>query len=196
MRESRQSQKAPFVKKRCFINAQPPSKWCAYAPASFQQAKKGNAFYRAGFIESWGRGIKKITDACKSYGINNPKYSILPSSVTVEFDSNITQENTQEIAQENLSKKQKEILGLIESDPNITREAIAKRTGFSSDSVKYNLDVLKKKGILSREGSTKNGKWVIKQLVNSLQGAFRSLLIIFLYLFPFFLYFSGLLYYC
>ena len=101
-----------------------------------------------------------------SYGINNPKYSILPSSVTVEFDSNITQEITQEIAQEitqeNLSKKQKEILGLIESDPNITREAIAKRTGFSSDSVKYNLDVLKKKGILSREGSTKNGKWVIK----------------------------------
>ena len=125
-----------------------------------------NAFYRAGFIESWGRGIKKITDACKSYGINNPKYSILPSSVTVEFDSNITQEIaqeiTQEITQENLSKKQKEILGLIESDPNITREALAKRTGFSPDSVKYNLDVLKKKGILSREGSTKNGKWVIQ----------------------------------
>ena len=90
----------------------------------------------------------------------------MPSSVTVEFDSNITQENTQEvaqeIAQEKLSKKQKEILGLIESDPNITRESIAKRTGFSSDSVKYNLDVLKKKGILSREGSTKSGKWVIQ----------------------------------
>jgi len=28
-----------------------------------------NTFFRAGFIESWGRGIEKICNLCKEYGI-------------------------------------------------------------------------------------------------------------------------------
>lgn len=69
--------------------------------------------------------------------------------------------HVREITQEKLSKKQKELLELIKRDSTITRETISKETGFSLDSVKYSIDVLRKKGILSRESSTKSGKWVI-----------------------------------
>ena len=57
----------------------------------------------------------------------------------------ITQEIAQEITQEKLSKKQKEVLELIKGDSTITRETISKETGFSLDSVKYSIDVLRKK---------------------------------------------------
>ncbi len=30
-------------------------------------------FYRAGYIESWGRGIQKICDACKNLGAEEPE---------------------------------------------------------------------------------------------------------------------------
>ena len=33
-------------------------------------------FYRAGYIESWGRGIQKICDACKKLGAEEPEYIV------------------------------------------------------------------------------------------------------------------------
>lgn len=33
-----------------------------------------NAFFRAGFIESWGRGIEKVLAACKDYGCPKPQW--------------------------------------------------------------------------------------------------------------------------
>ena len=33
-------------------------------------------FYRAGYIESWGRGIQKIRDACKNLGSEDPEYIV------------------------------------------------------------------------------------------------------------------------
>ena len=33
-----------------------------------------NAFFRAGFIESWGRGIEKVLAACKEYGCPTPQW--------------------------------------------------------------------------------------------------------------------------
>lgn len=33
-----------------------------------------NVFFRAGFIESWGRGIEKVVNACKDYGCPKPEW--------------------------------------------------------------------------------------------------------------------------
>ena len=32
-----------------------------------------NAFFRAGMIESWGRGIERIMDTCKAEGVPEPE---------------------------------------------------------------------------------------------------------------------------
>jgi predicted HTH transcriptional regulator len=44
-----------------------------------------NAFYLAGFIESWGRGIKKICQSCESDGIPRPEYTINPNDIMIKF---------------------------------------------------------------------------------------------------------------
>ena len=44
-----------------------------------------NVFYRAGYIEAWGRGISKIFSACEKYGIDSPEYKIDGDSITLVF---------------------------------------------------------------------------------------------------------------
>lgn len=42
-------------------------------------------FYRAGYIESWGRGIQKICDACKNLGAEEPEYIVHGEDIMVKF---------------------------------------------------------------------------------------------------------------
>ena len=46
-----------------------------------------NTFYRAGFIESWGRGIQKICEACLNAGNREPSYQIKRDEITVVFEA-------------------------------------------------------------------------------------------------------------
>lgn len=42
-------------------------------------------FYRDGYIESWGRGIQKICDACKNLGADGPLYTVHGEDIMVKF---------------------------------------------------------------------------------------------------------------
>lgn len=42
-------------------------------------------FYCAGYIESWGRRIQKICDACKNFGANDPVYPVHGEDIMVKF---------------------------------------------------------------------------------------------------------------
>ena len=44
-----------------------------------------NVFYRAGFIENWGRGIETICSACKELGAEQPTYELRGNSLRVRF---------------------------------------------------------------------------------------------------------------
>ncbi len=46
-----------------------------------------NTFFRAGFIEAWGRGIEKIKDSCKEAGNPMPEYTIKWEDIMVMFKS-------------------------------------------------------------------------------------------------------------
>ena len=45
------------------------------------------AFFKAGYIETWGRGIQKICDACKENKNPLPRYSIDNNDFTVVFEA-------------------------------------------------------------------------------------------------------------
>jgi len=47
------------------------------------------AFYRAGYIETWGRGIERINNACKDAGKPEPLFEVSPSEVSVTFYTDI-----------------------------------------------------------------------------------------------------------
>lgn len=50
-----------------------------------RNTKIAGAFFRAGFIESWGRGIEKIRNAGKSKGMNEPTFATEMGGVSVRF---------------------------------------------------------------------------------------------------------------
>lgn len=56
------------------------------------------AFYLAGYIENWGRGIQKICDECKKINASLPEYEILGNDLTVRFKAlkvaNVTDKNS------------------------------------------------------------------------------------------------------
>ena len=47
-----------------------------------------NAFYRAGFIESWGRGIQKIKESCMQYNCEEPEYQVRREDFSIIFKTN------------------------------------------------------------------------------------------------------------
>ena len=62
-----------------------------------------NAFFRAGYIESWGRGIEKIHRACREHGIDPPIYDFSMAGLMLTFYANPAhlQSAAEEAAREN-----------------------------------------------------------------------------------------------
>ena len=59
----------------------------------------------------------------------------------------------------------KEILiNSMKKDPGITVKELAVKTGLTEDGVRYHINKMRRAGILVREGSTKAGKWIVKEL--------------------------------
>lgn len=132
-----------------------------------------NALFRAGMIESWGRGIEMIEKECLSNNCPKPIIKLEDSGVWVEFPYNpktlpkkttqeITSSSRQSITQENDKMTTQEmILNQIKINPEITRNELANEIGITSEGIKYHLAQLRKKGIVKHFGATKAGYWKI-----------------------------------
>ncbi len=44
-------------------------------------------FYRAGYIECWGRGIQKICDACKTLGADETEYIVHGGDIMLKYNA-------------------------------------------------------------------------------------------------------------
>lgn len=44
-----------------------------------------NAFFRAGYAESWGRGIQKICESCEAHGTAQPEYVVHTEDIMVKL---------------------------------------------------------------------------------------------------------------
>jgi ATP-dependent DNA helicase RecG len=135
------------------------------------------AFFRAGEIEAWGRGIQRIVEACEAAGAPSPVIRYDISDYWFEFPfakgyveavfggrttRDTTQETTQEITQETApATTQERILAALRAEPALTRRALAARFGLTPDGVKYHLAKLTAARRLRHVGPTKAGKWEI-----------------------------------
>lgn len=82
----RVEKRALIVSNRCIL----PEGWTAETLMEPHDSIPYNpdiagVFYRAGYIEQWGRGIRKICDACRELGAELPAYEIRGSSLRVHF---------------------------------------------------------------------------------------------------------------
>jgi ATP-dependent DNA helicase RecG len=136
-----------------------------------------NAFFRAGEIEA-GRGIQRIFDACNQAGTPEPRLEVRGREFWFEFPIRQEQrdqpggldekldERLDERLDEKLSERRAAIIRLMRSNPRITVTEIGERLGISRTAADKNIQVLKSKGWVQREGGAKGGRWRI------LEGAF------------------------
>lgn len=136
-----------------------------------------NVFFKAGYVESWGRGYKNIIDICELRKAKLPipeensgglVVECPPSKQYLDAEKKQGKMITEEVeATENVpvnvpvNNRQKQILAIITTNNHITAEAIAERFDVTVKTIKRDLQLLKKHNLITRIGSDKNGYWKV-----------------------------------
>jgi ATP-dependent DNA helicase RecG len=115
-----------------------------------------SVLFRTKDVEEWGSGLKRISKECAENGIK-AAFKVLKSGFLVTF----YRKPTEKPVQGTVVKTGEKIIALIRRNPAITRAEIAKNTGLSVRGVDWNVNELKKQGILRRIGPDKGGHWKV-----------------------------------
>ena len=103
--------------------------------------------YKSSFLESWGSGVSRMVEACRSQGLPEPEYEVRGGFVAIVFKKK--------------AETTEKILRLISERPNITTEELSQLCGLTVDGVYYHTKKLREKGLLIREGGRKEGHWIV-----------------------------------
>jgi len=137
-----------------------------------------NAFFRAGYIEAWGRGIEKIHRECREHDIPPPVFDYGMSGLMLTFRANPQHliaawgeqetkrrmgEKVGEKVGEALTNNQRQILTLLNDNPRMAAREVAQRIGISSRKVEENIAKLKALTLLKRIGPAKGGYWQVTE---------------------------------
>ena len=125
-----------------------------------------NVFFRAGQIETWGRGIERIFSACMTAGTPPPALRCEQNGLWVDFEFgpavDISSREAGEKTKEKTREKTREkILILIRANADISMDAMALSLGLTRQGVEWQIRKLKLSGILRRIGPDKGGHWEI-----------------------------------
>ena len=120
-------------------------------------------FFRAGYIEIWGRGTVNIIEYCKHADVPEPVFEDKWGGLAVIFVNEDSarpwEDSTDERLGKKLTKNQDLILKLIKDNPYISIVDISKSINISTTAIENNIAKLKKKELLIRKGSANGGYW-------------------------------------
>ena len=134
-----------------------------------------NAFFRAGEIEAWGRGIQRIFHDCREAGVPKPKIRLAGHDLWLEFHfssaylqavnttagrETSTEAGTKSSVKTSVKTSVK-ILQAILENAEITIPDIADRVGITTRSVERNIRKLQEEKRLRRIGPDKGGHWEV-----------------------------------
>ena len=143
-----------------------------------------NVFFRAGFIETWGRGIEKICKACREFKTELPEFTLYPEEIMIKFnalknsklscdlndvintdmntDTN-TDMNTDMNTDTNASSylKEDQLLEYLKTHADATQNDMALHFNVTKRTIERNINTLKKENIIVRVGNNRKGVWKI-----------------------------------
>jgi ATP-dependent DNA helicase RecG len=122
-----------------------------------------NCFFRAGLIESWGRGTIRMMDECRSENIPIPSFSIDATEFFVTFKFSNLSQPTSTSNTKLTGTTADRILQLIEINNTITMVELATSTKVSLSTVERTIKRLQELNKIKRMGSDKLGNWVIQK---------------------------------
>jgi ATP-dependent DNA helicase RecG len=118
-------------------------------------------------IESFGTGLKRITDACDAAGVK-VEFKMLKLGFSVIFyrpDISISDDGIGDSIGENIgaNETQRQIIAIMSENSKISAKAIALEIGIAPRNVEANIKILKQAKIIDRVGTPKGGYWVVNQ---------------------------------
>lgn len=124
-----------------------------------------NGFFRAGFIETWGRGIEKICEACKNYGTKLPEYTVYPEDIMIKFEAlNVAKNVAKNVANGSKNKIEENtplVLEFLKQYPETTQKNIMENLNISKRTLERIISLLKENSYIERIGNNRSGYWQI-----------------------------------
>jgi ATP-dependent DNA helicase RecG len=118
-----------------------------------------NALFRSGYIESWGRGISKMTEQCFIFGLPVPLFYFKSSGFWVEFRKDIYNQN--QLKELGLNERQVKAVFFVKENGKITNKIYQLINDTSNRSASRDLENLISIGVLKRIGEKKGAYYEI-----------------------------------
>ena len=147
-----------------------------------------SVFYKAGFIESWGRGYKKIREEFEKAGHPVPIVEESGGGVLVTIQRKTIEDiiasrdkrggvnggvnnesggvNTNATLLQHLTIRQNRIKELIKLKPTVTVQQMVTILSIPKRTLERDLSLLQKSEVIRHEGSDKSGIWVVLETYN------------------------------
>jgi ATP-dependent DNA helicase RecG len=135
-----------------------------------------NVFYKAGFIENWGRGINKMREGLNKAGLKDPVIENSCSGTLLTIYRNVddatetngtvngtVNDTVNDTVNNCLTERQLVIIKSMQKKPKITGEELMEILGVSLTTLRREISTLKENGYVQRAGSDKTGHWVVLQ---------------------------------
>jgi ATP-dependent DNA helicase RecG len=119
-----------------------------------------DTFYKAGFIEGWGRGTIEIVNRCVKQGLPEPDFIVENGVFQTILYKNIP-ELAEETAAKNVTENALKILEFISEDPLISMKELSQKTDLAAEKIEWIIERLKYDGYLRKTGPEKGGYWEI-----------------------------------
>ncbi|MCL1984242.1 MAG: putative DNA binding domain-containing protein [Methanomassiliicoccaceae archaeon] len=158
-----------------FNDGSPPIDWTVETLLKSHRSHPGNpsmatVFYRAGMVESFGRGIKKIMDAYKGRDAKPPVFEFTQSEFNVTFFNenyvvNVIKNEPHPIDKTTdavkLDRLDRLVYDTIKNDKGKNIVSLMSETGLSRASVNRAIRSLKALGLIERVGTRQNGHYKV-----------------------------------
>jgi len=117
-----------------------------------------NAFFRIGYIEAWGRGIRKMNEQCAAAGLPQPLYYYESSGFWAVFRKNTF--NEQSLSELGLNERQVDALLFFKTKGEITSSEYAQKYKVTDRTARTDLNELVEKELLIKRGETNQSKYL------------------------------------
>ena len=157
---------AMYISNECVF----PSDWTMESLLQRHQSRPYNpkiarAFFRAGYIESWGRGIQKIFEVCNEYGALQPEYVVHSEDIMLKLVAvSISDKHVLKLDSkaENTALKMK-IVEYLQKQPIATQKELQEALNETRTHIQKNVKELVGEGKIERKGGKRFGYWEVKK---------------------------------
>lgn len=124
-------------------------------PSRPRNKKIAEVFFKAGYIEAWGRGISMIMDACRKAGLPEPAIEEAAGGLQITFLKDIFTEDY--LKRLGLNKRQIDAVEYVKKEGKINNSVYQKINEVGKTTATEDLQMLVNKGIFKQTGSKGRG---------------------------------------